>query len=109
MGKTDDPSGEEFIKQPDTSGGASFGFAPRGNAQNGGNAGNSGVDKQRDQALLIEARARARKALEQVLPRGEPLPPDMATQVEEFTPDEIAVGEDRFRQLRNQLGAGNAN
>ena len=59
------------------------------------------------QAALLEARARAKKAIEQVKPLGEPLPSEIATDVAEFTAEEIAAGEDRFRQLAHSLGSQN--
>ena len=59
------------------------------------------------QAALLEARARAKKALEQIQPLGEPLPSEIATDVAEFTAEEIAAGEDRFRQLAHSLGSQN--
>jgi HK97 family phage portal protein len=88
------PGEDEFIPTPEK---ASFG-AQTSTADTGTP---DGAAKQA--AALLEARSRVKRAIEQVKPQGEPLPSDIATEVSEFTAEEIAAGEDRFRQLRHTL------
>lgn len=93
---------DEFIKEPEK---ASFGTQT--STPDTGSP--DGASKQAErQALLLEARARAKKATQQVLPIGEPLPSELATEVGEFTAEEIAAGQDRFRQLAHRLRSTNA-
>jgi hypothetical protein len=90
------PGEDEFIPTPEK---ASFGIQT--------STADTGTPDAAGKAALLEARSRVKRAIEQVKPQGEPLPSDIATEVSEFTAEEIAAGEDRFRQLRHSLGSQN--
>lgn len=115
--ETDDPSGEQFMQAP-VAGAGLNGRGPANGSTSDAELGGMGMDEMgtdldgaddaAKQAAKLEIQQRVKRLKEQVMPQGEPLPHELAVDVAEFTAEEIASGEDRFRQLAHSLETAKA-